>query len=157
MSVPLTQALDPREIRMTDTAAEVTRLAARCLDTLQERAGGSLDYSVASLTVIEEILAEASEFYSELPEGQIRAIVQEVGCYILCVGHRQFGGEYFWHDERAQPVLAVGEPEKHVAMMTWDKVHGRLSGDVGDNIPFFYDGFAERAATAPAGTRALYV
>jgi hypothetical protein len=141
---------------MSDTALEVTRLAIRCLDTLQERANGLLDFSVGSLTIIEEILAEASKFYAELPESQIQTIVQEVGCYILAVGQKQFGGNYFWHDERAQPILVTGEPEKHIAMMTWEKVHGRLSGDIGDNIPFFYDGFAERVATATVGTKAIY-
>ena len=142
---------------MSDIAAEVARMAASCVHTLGERAGNSLDYSRSSLAIIEDILSEASEFYSELEEGQIRTIVQEVGCYILAVAHRQFGGVFFWHDERDQPVLVVGEPEKHVAILAWDKVKGRLSGDAGDNIPFFYDGFAQRAATSPAGTKALYI
>ncbi len=142
---------------MINTEAEVARLAARCLDTLQERANGMLDHSITSLAIIEEILAEASEFFSKLTKDQVRTIVQEVGCYILAVGHRQFGGAYFWHDDRAQPVLVVGEPEMHVAIMTWDKVSGRLSGDSSDNILFFYQGFAERASTASVGTRALYV
>jgi len=51
----------------------------------------------------------------------------------------------------------VGEPEFHVAMITWDKVKGRLSGDTADNVPFFFEGFARRAQNAEAGTRALYV
>ena len=49
------------------------------------------------------------------------------------------------------------EPAYHVAFMTWDKVRGRLGGDLADNLPFFYDGFAERARQAAPGTRALYV
>jgi hypothetical protein len=54
-------------------------------------------------------------------------------------------------------VLIVGEPLFHVAMITFDKVRGRLSGDASDNIPFFYDGFAERARKAEPGMRAFYV
>jgi hypothetical protein len=50
----------------------------------------------------------------------------------------------------------VGEPDFHVALMTWDKVKGRLRGDAADSIPFFYDGFAERARQAEPGVRALY-
>jgi hypothetical protein len=42
-------------------------------------------------------------------------------------------------------------------MITWDKVKGRLSGDPADNLPFFFEGFAQRAQNAEAGTRALYV
>ena len=101
--------------------------------------------------------AEASEFYSDLPETQIQTIVQEVGCYILAVGHRQYGGVFFWHDQQNQPVLVVGEPEKHIAILTWGKVQGRLSGNAEDNIPFFFDGFAKSASNAPVGTRTMYV
>jgi hypothetical protein len=42
-------------------------------------------------------------------------------------------------------------------MVTFDKVRGRLSGDLGDNIPFFYEGFSERVRNATPGTSALYV
>jgi hypothetical protein len=44
----------------------------------------------------------------------------------------------------AREELVVGEPAFRVAIMTWDKVRGQLSGDPADNIPFFYTGFAER-------------
>jgi hypothetical protein len=73
------------------------------------------------------------------------------------VGRREFGGRYLWHDERDQPVLVVGEPNFRVAMIAWDKVRGRVGGDAGENIPFFYAGFAERARQAKAGDDALYV
>lgn len=142
---------------MSEIATEVARQAALGVEMLQDRAESKLDFSESSLPMIEEILSEAAAFYSELPESQIEAIVQRLGCYILSVAHRQFGGAFYWHDERNQPVLVVGEPEKHVAILTWDKVKGRLSGDTGDNIPFFYQGFSERAAHAPAGTHVLYV
>jgi hypothetical protein len=102
-------------------------------------------------------LAEAAEYFSELPENQIRTLVQQVGCYILEVAHRQFGGEFFWHEQLDQPILVVGEPERHISMVTWTKVRGRLAGDPADNIPFFYEGFANRATSAPAGTHALLV
>ena len=42
-------------------------------------------------------------------------------------------------------------------MMAIDKVRGRLSGDKGDNIPFFYAGFSDRARTAEKGINALYM
>jgi len=63
-----------------------------------------------------------------------------------------------WLDKYgARPVLIVGEPEFRVAMIAWDKVRGRLSGDKADNIPFFYAGFAERVRGAQPGDDALYV
>lgn len=54
-------------------------------------------------------------------------------------------------------VIVVGEPEFHVAIITWDKVAGRLSGDPADNIPFFFAGFTERVRAAVPGDRAIFV
>ena len=51
----------------------------------------------------------------------------------------------------------VGEPAFRVALLAWDRVRGRLSGDAAANIPFFYAGFAERARRAEPGADALYV
>ena len=62
-----------------------------------------------------------------------------------------------WHEPHDQPVLVVGEPAFHVALMTWNKVRGRLGGDAADNLPFFYDGFAATARQAVPGRRVIYV
>ncbi len=129
--------------------------AASAVKQLQGRAGGRLDYSPASLQAVEEMLAEASS-QALRPEAR-EALIELLGCYILEVGFREFGGKWSWFEERKQPVLIVGEPEFHVAMIAFDKVRGRLSGDAGDNIPFFYEGFAERARKAEPGVRAFYV
>ena len=75
----------------------------------------------------------------------------------LEVARREFGGDYFWSDEKIQPVLVVGEPDFHVALMTWNKVRGRMSGDPADNIPFVYTGFKDRVRRGEPGTDALYV
>jgi hypothetical protein len=139
---------------------EVVRMAAAAVENLQERAKGRLDYTPSSLAAIEEILAEAAGYRDKLSEEQVQTIAQMVGCYILEVGRRDLGGDlgggYYWHENREQPILVVGEPDFHVALMTWDKVRGRLRGDAADSIPFFYDGFAERARQAEPGVRALY-
>jgi len=134
---------------------QVTVSAASAVEQLQGRAGGRLDYSPASLQAVEEMLAEASK-QAIKPEAR-EALIELLGCYILEVGFREFGGKWSWHEERRQPVLIVGEPAFHVAMIAFDKVRGRLSGDAGDNIPFFYEGFAERTRNAEPGVRALYV
>ncbi len=136
---------------------EVTTVAERALTSLQERAGGRLDWSIASLEVVDEILEEASAYVSELDESVVTGLVQQLGCYVLEVGRRAFGGQYFWHDEGEQPILVVGEPAAHVAIMTWSKVTGRLTGDVGDDIPFFFNGFAEKAAAPEPGSRVLFL
>ena len=143
-------------ITMNDLASDVASAAEKAV-TLSLTRLEPLDYSESSLTIVEEMLAEASMYAAQLDEDHIHALIQQFGSYILEVGRRRFGGSYLWHDQNEQPVLVVGEPSFHVAMITWDKVKGRLSGDIGDNIPFFYAGFAERVVAAKPGTRALYV
>jgi len=140
---------------MSDLKDEVVTIAAQAVAALQSRTGGRLDYSEASLSVIEDALAECCQY--PISEDLRSKIVQQFGCYVLEVARRQFGGEYRWYEKGQQPILIVGEPAFHVAMMTWDKVRGRLSGDTADNIPFFYAGFAEQALSAAPGTRVLYV
>lgn len=93
----------------------------------------------------------------DLEPEQVTTLVQNFGCYILEVGRRAFGGRYLWHEGRDQPVLVVGEPDARVALLTWDKVRGRLGGDAADNILFFFQGFAEQARDATPGSDVLVV
>ena len=136
---------------------EVLATAGRAVAALQEHAGGRLDGSVASLEVVDEMLVDVSEYVADLDEAVVTNLVQQLGCYVLEMGRRAFGGEYFWHEEGEQPVLVVGEPDAHVALMTWSKVTGRITGDAGDDIVFFFDGFAARAAQPEPGSNVLFL
>lgn len=142
---------------MDELARQVADKAERAVDQLRGRSNDGLDYSESSLSIVEEMLAEAADFVVDMPDEQIDALVSMLGAYVLEVGRREFGGKYYWHDDRDQPVLVVGEPQRRVAILTFDKIRGRLSGDEADNIPFFYQGFAERARTGEPGANVLYV
>ena len=142
---------------MDDLPDQIARAAEKVVAMCEGRGGGKLDYSEASLELVEEMVVETGEWLSEMTSEQVTTLVQDFGCYILEVGRREFGGRFQWHDGRDQPVLVVGEPAFRVAIVTWDKVRGRLGGDEGDNIQFFYAGFAERARRAGPGSDALYV
>ena len=140
-----------------DMTHQVQAKAELAVSQFQQRAGGHLDYSEKSLAVIEEMLDEASHYSTQMPRKDTDALVQLFGSYILEVARRKYGGSVQWLDQGSQPVLVVGEPKFHVALATFDKVRGRLKGDKGDNIQFFYQGFAERVKVATPGVRALYV
>ncbi len=142
---------------MNEVLDEVVASAERAIASLQARAGGRLDGSVASLEAVDEMLVEASAYVSELDESVVTGLMQQLGCYVLEVGRRTYGGTYYWHPEGEQPILVVGEPGAHVAIMTWSRIVGRLTGDAGDEIPFFFAGFAERAAAPEPGSSVLFV
>ncbi len=142
---------------MDELATQIAMSAERAVAMCEGRSGGQLDYSQVSLTVVEEMLVEAGQWLEEMTPEQTSMLVHDFGCYILEVGRREFGGRFLWHDERDQPVLVVGEPKFRIAIITWDRVRGRLGGDESDNIPFFYTGFAERTRQGVPGTDVLYV
>jgi hypothetical protein len=142
---------------MDELPDRIARSAEKAVAMCEGRGGSELDYSEPSLEVVEDMLAEAGQWLSEMTPEQVTMLVHDFGCYVVEVGRREFGGRYLWHDGRDQPVLVVGEPTFRVAMIAWDKVRGRLGGDEGDNIPFFNAGFAERARRATPGIDALYV
>ncbi len=136
---------------------EVATAAECAVTSLQARAACRLDYSIASLAAVDEILVEVSGYVADLDEAVVTGLVQQLGCYVLEVARRAYGGTYYWHDEGEQPILVVGEPDAHVALMAWSKVVGRLTGDVGDDIVFFFDGFAGKAARPEPGTDVLFL
>ena len=136
---------------------EVTTAAECAVTSLQARAGGRLDYSPVSLAAVDEMLVEVSAYAAELDEAVVTGLVQQLGCYVLEVARRAYGGTYYWHDEGEQPILVVGEPDAHVALMTWSKVVGRLTGDEGDDIVYFFDGFAQKAATPEPASNVLFL
>ncbi len=136
---------------------DVINAAERAVKQARHRPESNLDFSPESLQIVEDLLAEAAKFASQLTAADLDQLSQAFGCYILEVGRREFGGTYFWHDQYKSPGLAVGEPECHVAMVTWPKVALRLTGGPADNIPFFYEGFAGRAKARRSGDRVLFV
>ncbi len=142
---------------MSELSQQVADKARRAVDQLLDHSNHALDYSESSLSAVEDMLADASEFTEGMPDDQIDALVRILGSYVLEVGRREFGGKFYWHDGRDQPVLVVGEPDYRIAILTFDKVRGRLFGDQADNIPLFYQGFAARARTAEPGADVLYV
>jgi hypothetical protein len=133
---------------------------ARSIERVLARVGArasQLDYSEASMHVVEALLDEASRSIGSASEEERTRLIEGFGWYILEAGRKLFGGRYAYHYEQRAPVLVTGEPEYHVALMSFPHVAGRLSGDLADNIPFFFEGFASRAKAAAPGDRAIFV
>lgn len=141
------------EQRLVDEIAEAAERAVRMG---VDRVGAQLDYTEASIPLVEEILADASVYSKQLSEAQLQTLAEDFGSYVLEVARRTHGGRYLWFRDR-EPVLMVGDDTSHVAIATWGKVMARLSGDEADDVVYFYQGFAERVKRVEPGKRALYV
>jgi hypothetical protein len=142
---------------MGELDEQIAATAEKAVEMSEMMSYGVLDYSEASLAVLEKMLEEVSGYFEEMTTEQRETASQHFGCYILEVARRQFGGRYAWFEQRNQPVLIVGEPTFKVAMIAWDKSLGRLSADHADNIPYFYTGFADQVQSAQPGKDVLYV
>lgn len=131
-------------------------LAAEGVDFFEARFDG-FDFSVGSLAVVEELLEEASDFFENMSVERQDQIVAQIGAYVFEVARRNYGGRYFWYDARKQPILVTGQPHFEISLLAYDKVRGRLKNGAEDNIPFFFEGYADRVRNAKPGDKAMVV
>ena len=136
---------------------QIHMIAANAVTNFQDRAREKVDYSQSSLEIVEEMLAEASDFVIAMDKNKIDSLVEMFGCYILEVAHQEFGRKFLWHSQYRQPLIVVGQPDYRIAIITFNKVKNRLLGDKADNIPFFYSGFANAVRKAEVGSNTLYL
>jgi len=100
-----------------------------------------LDFSIKSLSVIENFLEQTSKFYNKIGKDQLEAITNKTGCYILEVARQNFGGKYYWYDKLNQPILVTGQPEFEMSLLAVEKVKARLKNGIENNIVFFFEGY----------------
>lgn len=102
---------------------------------------GNFDYSVLSLLKLDDLLEELFEY--QIDDHTLDSVSSMAGCYIFEVARRNYGGLYFWVQERDQPVLVTGEPEYSISIFAFDKVRGRIRNGKEDDIPYYFDGYIE--------------
>ena len=62
---------------------DVVSTAKRAVETFHDRSNGGLDFSEDGLSIVEEMLAEASDYVSEMAPSQVSELVRLLGCYVL--------------------------------------------------------------------------
>ena len=103
----------------------------------------SLDFSVNSLSEVDQIIEESIEFYKKADNETKRKMIIKIGSYIFEVARHNYGGQYYWYDQLDQPILVTGQPEFEMSLLAYEKVKGRFENGSSDNIPFFFDGFVK--------------
>ncbi|WP_134682775.1 hypothetical protein [Brevibacillus migulae] len=103
---------------------------------------GNFDFTVESLRNVDDILEEIGDFVFD-DEEKLDSVASMVGCYIFEVARRNYGGEYFWVQDRAQPILVTGEPEFSVSILAFDKVRGRIKNGKEDEILYYFKGYID--------------
>jgi hypothetical protein len=62
---------------------QIVDAAGQAVALCESRPGGELDFTEASLSVVDEMLAEASQYAADLTAGQLTGLAQQFGSYIL--------------------------------------------------------------------------
>lgn len=139
-----------------DFIAKSTSSAERLLSSFNERLDNSLDYSVASLKVLDyEILSLFSENKDDMDPEMLDDIMAQAGSYIFEVARRNYGGRYYWFDQLNQPILVTGQPDFEISILAFEKVKQRIENGEEDNIPYFFAGYEERVKKGVKGDRAM--
>ncbi|MCE3259898.1 MAG: hypothetical protein K0S12_1539 [Bacteroidetes bacterium] len=139
-----------------DFSKQLMAEAQQCVEQFGARFKG-LDYSVESLKVVDAILDEAAGFQNNMEEAQVRGVIQRTGSYIFEVARKNYGGKYYWYEKMEQPILVTGQPQFEISLLAFEKVKGRLEKGSEDNIPFFFEGYAERVRNAKKGDVAMII
>ncbi len=141
-------------MKQNSFADDMRSTANICIERFKGRFPG-LDLTVKSLTVIDEILEEASDVIDSIPEPSKKQLIEQIGAYIFEVARSNFGGKYYWYDKLDQPILVTGQPDFEISITAFEKVKGRLENGKEDNIPFYFAGYVERVASAKPGDKAF--
>jgi hypothetical protein len=112
--------------------------------------GSKLDYSEASLELVDRVLDDFYRQEATLPDD----LHFLASAYTFEVARRAFGGRYLRGDDANPFVLVIGQGDAEVGVCVMSKVRGRTVNGPEDNIPFFYAGIAPLVA---AGSRATLI
>ncbi|TGX50162.1 hypothetical protein E5A73_17215 [Sphingomonas gei] len=110
--------------------------------------GSKLDYSEASLELVDRVLDDFYRKEAPLPDD----LHFLISAYVFEVARRAFGGRYLRGDEENPFVLVIGEKPAEVGVCVMSKVHGRALNGPEDGIPFFYAGIAPLVSAGTSAT-----
>ena len=134
---------------------DMTNNAERIVSAYNEMLGGTLDYSVKSLTVLDELLEQFHQNKDDVDDEMKSDLIGQAGGYIFEVARRNYGGRYFWFDQLNEPILVTGQPIFEISITAFDKVRMRIENGKEDNIPFYFKGYEERVKRGQEGDKAL--
>ena len=109
---------------------------------------GKLDYSEASLALVDRVLDDFYRQQAPLPDD----LHFLASAYVFEVARREFGGRYLRGDEDNPFVLVIGEDDAQIGVCVMGNVRGRAANGPEDSIPFFYAGIAPLVAAGEPAT-----
>jgi hypothetical protein len=110
--------------------------------------GHKLDYTEASLPLVDDVLDDFFKQQAPLPED----LHFLASAYVFEVARREFGGRYLRGDEDNPFVLVIGQGDAQVGVCVMAKVRGRAVNGPEDSLAFFHAGIAPLVARGVSAT-----
>ncbi len=139
-----------------DLTRHIAENAELCSNHFNEEYNGKLDFSLESISVIEEILDQVSNRKANIDNEERSWLINIIGAYIFEVGRLNFGGKYYWYEPTNEPILVTGQPAFEVAIVVLQKVVGRIDNGKEDSITFFFQGYVDSVLNAEPGASITY-
>ena len=97
---------------------------------------GTFDYFIESLSLVEDLLEELSDY--EWDDHHLYNLASMVECYVFETARRNYGGEYRWIEKEQQPLLVAGLPDFSVSIRAREKVRGRVVNGREESYPILF-------------------
>ena len=140
-----------------DLTRHIAENAELCSNHFNEEYSGKLDFSLESISVIEEILDDVSNRKKSLHKEERSWLINIVGSYVFEVGRQNFGGKYYWLPATNETILITGQPIFAIAIIVFQKVIGRIDNGKDDSITFFFQGYVDSVLNAEPGASITYI
>ena len=142
------------------TPEEQQKLALKIYDNAQKYiedfdVEGQLNYSENSLLNVDWFVEDQYQFGDPLNSEYNNEIIELVGSYVLEVARQIYGGNYFWNEDKTEPILITGQPEYEISFEIYDRVRTRLETEHSENILYYFNLFAEKVKNAKPGDKEL--
>ncbi len=142
------------------TPEEQQKLALKIYDNAQRYIEdfdmeGQLNYSENSLLNVDWFVEDQYQFGDPLNSEYNNEIIELVGSYVLEVARQIYGGNYFWNEDKTEPILVTGQPEFEISFSIYDRIRTRLETEHSESILYYFNLFAEKVKNAKPGDKEL--
>ena len=145
----------PLDEAQSEFIKDMTSNAERISEAYNELLGGALDYSVKSLSALDELLDQFHNNQNDIDAEMKSDVIAQAGSYIFEVARRNYGGKYYWYEHMNQPILVTGQPNFEISIIAFDKVKMRIENGKDDQIPFYFKGYEERVKSGKNGDKTM--
>ncbi|NMH87758.1 hypothetical protein [Flavivirga algicola] len=135
----LSQSKNPIDEIQKEFIEKSINTSERLISSFNEDVGYGLDYSEASLKILDEnILSLFYDNKDHVSPDMKEDIIAQAGSYIFEVVRRYYGGKYYWHDKLNQPILIVNNSNSQIKVLAFEEVKKRIEYGNEYNIPSFF-------------------